>query len=97
MTKQKAGKILTKRVIKGNIMLKLKIPKEIDIKLKKEKDLEKIIKIRMEREISGKIKDDLFLLMMFDKLLEDSDLTEKDIDEIDHKVKRGIMESTGWK
>jgi len=84
-------------VIKGNIMLKLKIPKEIDIKLKKEKDLEKIIKIRMEREISGKIKDDLFLLMMFDKLLEDSDLTEKDIDEIDHKVKRGIMESTGWK
>ena len=78
-------------------MLKLKIPKEIDIKLKKEKDLEKIIKIRMEREISGKIKDDLFLLMMFDKLLEDSDLTEKDIDEIDHKVKRGIMESTGWK
>jgi len=97
LTKQKAGKILTKRVIKGNIMLKLKIPKEIDIKLKKEKDLEKIIKIRMEREISGKIKDDLFLLMMFDKLLEDSDLTEKDIDEIDHKVKRGIMESTGWK
>ncbi len=78
-------------------MLKLKIPKEIDLKLKKEKDLEKIIKIRIEREISGKIKHDLFLLMMFDKLLEDSDLTEKDIDEIDHKVKRGIMESTGWK
>ena len=51
----------------------------------------------MEREISGKIKHDLFLLMMFDKLLEESDLTEKDIDEIDHKVKRGIMESTGWK
>jgi hypothetical protein len=92
-----AGKILTKRMIKGNIMLKLKIPKEIDLKLKKEKYLEKIIKIRMEREISGKIKHDLFLLMMFDKLLEESDLTEKDIDDIDHKVKRGIMESTGWK
>lgn len=78
-------------------MLKLKVPKEIDFKLRKEKDLEKIITIRMEREISGKIKQDLFLLMMFDKLLEDSDLTEKDIDEIDHKIKRGIMESTGWK
>lgn len=78
-------------------MLKLKVPKEIDFKLRKEKDLEKIITIRMEREISCKIKEDLFLLMMFDKLLEDSDLTEKDIDEIDHKIKRGIMESTGWK
>jgi len=77
-------------------MLKLRVPKEIDLKLRKETDLGKIIKIRMEREISGKIKHDLFLLMMFDKLLEDSDLSEKDIDEIDHKVKRGIMESTGW-
>jgi hypothetical protein len=78
-------------------MLKLRVPKEIDLKLRKEKDIEKIITIRMEREISGKIKQDLFLLMMFDKLLENSDLTEKDVDEIDHMVKRGIMESTGWK
>lgn len=78
-------------------MLRLKIPKEIDLKLRKEKDLEKIIKIRMEREISSKIKQDLFLLMMFDKLLEESELTEKEVDEIDHRVKREIMESTGWK
>jgi hypothetical protein len=78
-------------------MLKLRVPKEIDLKLRKEKDIGKILKIRMEREISGKIKHDLFLLMMFDKLLEESVLTEKDIDDIDHKVKRGIMESTGWK
>jgi Zn-dependent M16 (insulinase) family peptidase len=58
---------------------------------------EKIIKIRMEREISSKIKQDIFLLTMFDKLLEESELTEKEIDEIDHQVKRGIMGSTGWK
>jgi len=58
---------------------------------------EKIIKIRMEREISSKIKQDIFLLTMFHKLLEESELTEKEIDEIDHQVKRGIMESTGWK
>jgi len=83
--------------MKGNIMLRLRVPKEIDLKLRKEKDIGKILKIRMEREISGKIKHDLFLLMMFDKLLEESVLTEKDIDDIDHKVKRGIMESTGWK
>ena len=77
-------------------MLKLRVPKEIDFKLRKETDLGKIIKIRMEREISGTIKHDLFLMMMFDKLLEESDLTEEDIDKIDHKIKRGIMEGTGW-
>ncbi|MBU4340876.1 MAG: hypothetical protein KKD46_08200 [Euryarchaeota archaeon] len=48
------------------------------------------------REISSKIKQDIFLLTMFDKLLEESELTEKEIDEIDHKVKRGIIGRAGW-
>lgn len=78
-------------------MLEIKLPKEIELKLKKEKDLERIVKRRMEMEISQRIKQDLFLAMVFDKLLEESDLREKDVEEIDHKVKRGIMESTGWK
>ncbi len=34
---------------------------------------------------------------LFDKLLGESELTEKEVDEIDHRVKRGIMESIGWK
>jgi len=52
----------------------------------------------MQRDAAGLLGGgNSLLMMMFDKLLEDSDLTEEDIDEIDHKVKRGIMESTGWK
>lgn len=35
--------------------------------------------------------------MLFDELLENSELTEEDVDEIDHKVKKGIMERLGWK
>lgn len=48
-------------------------------------------------KISNKIKQDLFLAMTFDKLLESSKLTEKDVEEIDHKVKKGIAEKLGWK
>ncbi len=54
-----------------------------------------MLKLKIPKEID--VNQDLFLLMMFDKLLEESELTEKEVDEIDHRAKRGIMESTGWK
>lgn len=47
--------------------------------------------------MSREIKEDAFLSMLFDSLLEESELTDEDVDEIDHKVKKGIMESLEWK
>jgi hypothetical protein len=35
--------------------------------------------------------------MLFDTALEHSDLTQKDIDETDRKIKKGISEGLGWK
>jgi len=35
--------------------------------------------------------------MVWDDLFKDSELNEKDIDEIDHRIKRGIAEKLGWR
>ncbi len=42
--------------------------------------------------IGRKLEHELEKRMIFDKLLEESELTEEDVDIIDHKVKKGIME-----
>ncbi len=47
--------------------------------------------------MSREIKEDAFLSMLFDSLLEESELTDEDTDEIDYKVKKGIVESLGMK
>jgi len=52
--------------------------------------------LKYNYEISKKFERELEKRMMFDKLLEESELTEKDVNEIDHKVKRGIIERAGW-
>ncbi len=77
--------------------MEVKLPKEIELKIKKDKILEGIIKRRIEREMSREIKEDAFLSMLFDSLLEESELTDEDVDEIDHKTKKGIMENLEWK
>jgi hypothetical protein len=33
----------------------------------------------------------------FDELLKDSELTDVDVNELDHKMKRDIMEKLGWR
>ncbi len=75
--------------------IKIKLPEEIGLKIKSDKDLEGVVKRKIERKISQEIKEDIFLLMLFDKLLEKSELTERDIDIVDHRVKKGIMETLG--
>ena len=77
--------------------IEVKLPKEIELKMKSDKDLEGIVKRKIEQEIFREIKGDIYLSMLFDKLLEESELTEEDVDEIDHKVKKGIMENLGWR
>ena len=46
--------------------VEIKLPKEIEIRLGKDKTLQNIITKRLEREIAREIKDDLFLVMLFD-------------------------------
>lgn len=79
------------------MVMEVKLPKEIELKIKKDKNLEGIIKRKIEKEMSRKVKEDAFFSMLFDSLLEDSKLTDEDIDEVDHKIKEGIMESLEWK
>ena len=75
----------------------VKLPKEIELTIKKDKSLRDIIRRKIEHEISKEIKEGLFFSMLFDELLEESKLTEEDINRLDRKVKRGIAERLGWK
>jgi len=77
--------------------VEIKLPKEIEIRLRRDKNLQRIITKRLEREIAREIKDDLFLVMLFDDLLRESELTEEDVENLDRKIKEGIMERLGWK
>lgn len=75
----------------------IELPKEIGLKIKSDKYLEGIVKKKIEKEIFKEIKEDIYLSMLFDTLLEESELTEGDVDEVDHRVKKGIMETLGWR
>ncbi|RLI81035.1 hypothetical protein DRP07_08170 [Archaeoglobales archaeon] len=75
----------------------VRLPKEVELTIKKDKTLEDIIRRKIEHEISKEIKEGLFLSMLFDELLEESKLSDKDVDIIDRKVKEGIVERLGWK
>jgi hypothetical protein len=50
-----------------------------------------------ENQIKEDLKNDLFILMLFDDLLKDSELTQEDVDDLDHRMKREIMEKLGWR
>ena len=76
--------------------IEIRLPKEVELKIKGDKELEGIVKTKIEQEISKEIKKDVFLSMLYDKLLDESELTEKDVNEIDHIVKKDIMETLGW-
>ena len=72
--------------------IEIRLPKEVELKIKWDKDLEVIIKTKIEQEI----KKDVFFSMLYDKLLDESELTEKDVNEIGHIVKKDITETLGW-
>jgi len=77
--------------------IEVDLPKELELKIKASKELDVLVRRRIERQISTDIKNDIFLSMVWDDLLKDSELEEKDIDEIDHRIKRGIAEKLGWR
>ncbi len=55
------------------------------------------MKRSIEHHISTDIKNDVFISMVCDDLLMNSELNEIDIDQIDHKIKRGIAEKLQWR
>jgi len=77
--------------------IEVDIPKELELKIKASKELDVLVRRRIERQISKDIKNDVFISMICDDLLKESELDERDIDEIDHKTKRGIAEKLRWR
>ena len=76
--------------------IEVELPREIELSIKANKDLDALVRKRIEREILEDIKNDIFISRIFDTLLERSDLSEDDVNELDHKMKREIMEKLGW-
>lgn len=79
------------------VTLDVKLPEEIELRMKRDKALRDIIWRKIEHEISKEIKEGLFFSMLFDEILEESKLTEEDVNRVDRKVKEGIVERLGWK
>jgi hypothetical protein len=77
--------------------IEVDIPKELELKIKASKELDVLVRRRIERQISKDIKNDVFISMICDDLLKESELDERDVDEIDHKIKREIAEKLRWR
>ncbi|MEI6103823.1 MAG: hypothetical protein WCP70_07735 [Methanothrix sp.] len=77
--------------------IEVELPQEIEIRIRSNKDLDLLVRKRLENQIKEDIKNDLFILMLFDDLLKDSELTEEDVNDLDHRMKRDIMEKLGWR
>jgi hypothetical protein len=77
--------------------IEVELPPEIEIRIRSNKDLDLLVRKKLENQIKENIKNDLFILMLFDDLLKNSELTQEDIDGLDHRMKRDIMEKLGWR
>ncbi|MFZ3148510.1 MAG: hypothetical protein WA137_05665 [Methanothrix sp.] len=77
--------------------IEVELPREIELSIKANKDLDALVRKRIERDILEDIKNDIFISKIFDTLLERSDLSEDDVNELDHKMKQEIMEKLGWR
>lgn len=76
--------------------IEVELPQEIELTIKAKRGLGALVRKRIERDIATDIKNDLFISKIFDDLLKDSELTEVDVNEIDHKMKKEMMEKLGW-
>ena len=77
--------------------IEVELPKEIELMIRSNSDLGLLVRRRLEHQIQKDLKDDLFLLMTFDDLLKDSKLTEDDVSDLDHRMKKEMRELHGWK
>ena len=81
----------------SKMSIEVDIPRELELKIKASKELDVLVRRRVEHQISTDVKNDVFISMIYDDLLKESELNEEDVDEIDHKIKRGIVEKLRWR
>jgi hypothetical protein len=77
--------------------IEVELPREIELSMKVSKELETLVRKRIERDIAESIKNDIFICRILNSLLKKSDLTPEDVNELDHKMKREMMEKLGWR
>jgi len=77
--------------------IEVELPQEIELTIKAKRELGTLIRKRIERDIVKDIKNDIFISGIFNDLLKDSEMTEADVNEIDQKMKREMMEKLGWR
>ncbi len=77
--------------------IEVELPREIELSMKASKELEMLVRKRIERDIAESIKNDMFICGVLNSLLKKSDITLEDVDELDHKMKREMMEKLGWR
>ncbi|HPT19613.1 MAG TPA: hypothetical protein PLJ25_06080 [Methanothrix sp.] len=77
--------------------IEVELPREIELSMKSSKELDVLVRKRIERDIIETIKNDIFISKIFDSLLKRSILSVEDVNELDHKMKRGMMEKMGWR
>lgn len=77
--------------------IEVELPQEIELTIRTNQELDMLVRRRIERDILKDIKNDILISKIFDELLEKSELTEENANEIDHKMKREIMEMLGWR
>jgi hypothetical protein len=77
--------------------IEVELPREIELSMKVSKELETLVRKRIERDIAEDIKNDIFICRILNSLLKKSDLTLEDVNELDHTMKREMMEKLGWR
>ena len=77
--------------------IEVELPQEIELTIRTNQELDVLVRRRIERDILKDIKNDILISKIFDELLEKSELTKENANEIDHKMKREIMEKLGWR
>jgi hypothetical protein len=77
--------------------IEVELPREIELLIKASRELETLVRKRIERDIAESIKNDLFIRGSLNSLLKRSDLTLEDANELDHMMKREMMKILGWR
>ena len=77
--------------------IEVELPREIELSMKASKELETLVRKRIERDIAESIKNDMFICGVLNSLLKKSDITLEDVDQLDHKMKMEMMEKLGWR
>ncbi|OPY54261.1 MAG: hypothetical protein A4E49_01080 [Methanosaeta sp. PtaU1.Bin112] len=77
--------------------IEVELPREIELSIRASKELETLVRKRIERDIAESIKNDIFICGVFNSLLKKSDINLEDVNELDHKMKREMMEKLGWR